>query len=392
MRRLTVGQPRGQDRPLHPAPHRPARSTPEQWNLIRTSLLLLLFAPFVLVSACADQLVTPDQEALEHHRPGHGGGDDSASGSGYEVVVLGTLPGQSSSWAVDITDAGEIVGTSWGGGASPDADGRIFRWIDSGMEEVAPGRAHGTNSQGAIATVEEAYGNGPISVLHDGARSLLYGSSRPDLSLNHMINDAGTVAGPHVDGAAVWMAASYDEPAMLGTPGFCDDEGYSCSNPQAWAINSHGDVAGRISVTLTREDGSSTFYGQALIWLASDPEQPRVLRPGPAIQHSLPRHVNDQGWIVGTFRNHWAAAIWIPDVDGVYGEAIELPRFDDSGSARGRAISEPDADGTVRIAGWSNDKPVLWTVDQNGTVTGPVDLGTPKGYDNAEAVGLNNEG
>jgi hypothetical protein len=50
---------------------------------MRTTLLVLLFAPFLLLSACADQPLTAPQEPLQHLQPGHGGdGGDSGGETG----------------------------------------------------------------------------------------------------------------------------------------------------------------------------------------------------------------------------------------------------------------------------------------------------------------------
>jgi len=82
---------------------------------MRNTLLVLLLAPFLLLSACADQPLTAPQEALQHLQPGHG---DGGGDSGGETVALScsesasTLESGTCEEQLSFSDGRPIVGTT----------------------------------------------------------------------------------------------------------------------------------------------------------------------------------------------------------------------------------------------------------------------------------------
>jgi hypothetical protein len=313
------------------------------------------------------------------------GTQNSVTG-GYEIITLGTLSNHSSAWAVDINEDNQIAGTSWGKGSNPEPDNyRVFKWINGNLTDLGEGQAHGINVSGSIAGLT---GSG-LFVDQNGSRTDLnsgYSFYRAD----QIINNSGTVTGLYSGWGAVWNSGEYEnEPVLLGLHARCaEDETVECTRPETWAINSSGDVVGHFGVTYT---DTNVSYRIAAIWSANQYDDPTWLeKSGQGGADRAARGVNDAGWIVGVVRNT-QAAVWIPDANGDYGFAIDLPTLG-AGWSFAYAVSEPDVNGVVRIVGESDERAVLWTVDQTGNANGPVDLGTPHRHKKASAFSMNEAG
>ena len=304
----------------------------------------------------------------------------------YEIITLGTLSNHSSAWAVDINDNNQIAGTSWGKGSYPDSDNyRVFKWSDGNLSDQGIGQAHGINLSGSIAGLT---GNG-LFVDQNGYRTV-FNSGYSFYRADQIINNSGMVTGLYSGQGAVWNSGEYEnEPVLLGLPARCaEDETVQCTRPETWAINNSGDVVGHFGVTYS---DTNVSYRIAAIWAANQYDVPTWLeKSGQGGADRAARGVNDAGWIVGVVRNT-QAAVWIPETNGEYGFAIDLPTLG-TGWSFAYAVSEPDVNGVVRIVGESDERAVLWTLDQTGSANGPVDLGTPHRHQKASAFSLNEAG
>jgi uncharacterized membrane protein len=362
---------------------------------MRARLYTLTALPLLILGiACADELITSPGDAL-FAKPGGAG---SAS---HEIVLLGSLGNHAASWAVDINESNVVAGASWNSGTSPDKSTRVFRWTEGVMADLGDGQPKGINAAGTVVGWAYEDNGWPLFVVQDGSRTQLEAGLGFGYAAYHMINDAGTVIGHRgtvgddgrlwTAGYGVWEAASYGEqPATFGVPAWCtEDPAYSCESPVPFSINNEGAVVGYITVTYTYADGSRFWYSLAAIWSGGKyGDAPVWLQRGPSGSiHRFAHGINDSGWIVGavgTFR----AAVWIPDASGEYGAAVELPH---TGRGWAYAADETDATGNVRIVGEADGRPVLWTINQAGAVSGPIDLGTPKQY-TGEARAINANG
>ena len=347
------------------------------------SVMILL-----LIIAGCDNITDHDQSASEQVEiqlmPD--GTYNSVTGS-YEIITIGTLSNHSSSWAVDINDHNLIAGTSWSNGSYPNPDNyRVFKWSDGNLSDKGVGQAHGINLSGSIAGLT---GNG-LFVDQNGNRTD-FNSGYSFYRADQIINNSGTVTGLYEGWGAVWLSGDYvNEPVLLGLPARCEEEEkVECSRPETWAINNSGDIVGHFGVTYN----NNLSYRIAAVWPSNQYDVPVWLEKSElegAGPDRAARGVNDAGWVVGVVRNT-QAAVWIPDSNGEYGFAIELPTLG-SGWSFAYAVSEPDINGVVRIVGQSDDRAVLWTIDQTGNANGPVDLGTPHRHQKASAFSLNEAG
>jgi hypothetical protein len=375
---------------------------------MRTRVLALLAGPLLLLAtACADQLVTPPHEVMQHHRPGHGddGGGEAAS---YRAILLADRDG----FANAINDAGIVVGNiqavavrwvvSSGGIAGPEELGTLpGRYADSWQYALdvngsgvivgyATSRSHGTD--GAFVYTDEL------------GMQLLRGI--PDATYRRRavaVNDQGIIAGwidfvvRDDDGVitdqrirgAVWLNTD-DEPMLL--PPLEDHEA-----SRAVAININGLITG-----YSRPAGDSQAGEVGVAWRINDEGQ---LVEGP--------YPLNAGFQPGSWRPAWT---W-PDYGKSVNEAGDMVGWSSSGAIREAALMRsgsvlllgslvPDdgsfaaamidagVDGVVQIVGQSGQVgslATLWTVDADGKVEA-VDLGAPARSINASAAGINAQG
>jgi hypothetical protein len=294
------------------------------------------------------------------------------------------------------------AGTAYGDEISFATEDGEFAVIVLGRVDGSPTLGNALNDQCQVAG---SYwrGNrfGPyIWAPPTGFRALAWADDASGLA----INQAGTVAGglvvEQLDRAFTWSEADgfriYDSPA-----------GFNYS--YASSINIHGAVAGASAVV-----GAQGFDEMAaIVWQPDGQTQP--LR-NPAGGWALARGINDAGVVVGYAGDH--AAAWqtphenpILLADGQEGQAwginnqghivgvagphaalwrgaqrTLLPALPGHGAATARALTEPDADGVIRVVGWSEPRlwgpsterrAVMWTVDRDVQVT---ELYLPAGH------------
>lgn len=238
------------------------------------------------------------------------------------------------------------------------------------------------------------------------------------------VNSSGMIAG-YFQKDNGWGALVYsDELQMQALPQFAStDESF------AWDINDLSIVVGSITTGILDDEGSESRLTRAAVWFNAV-DEPTLL---PALEGHVGTRavaINTSGLIPGSSHPVEGPSV---GVTWLIGEAGELPQgpyelpagfspsavnaegdivgaYGECGSALMRGdqliVLDPDetchkptditdaaADGTVQIiSGLWFEGAVLWTVDAGGQVSGPVDLGSPKGTKGAYTSGINAQG
>jgi hypothetical protein len=362
---------------------------------MRTRTTVLLLAPlFMLASACADQLVTEPQGASFATTAGD-------ATVGYDAIILPaftSVPGTAggSGAAADINDFGIIAGFA------RDAMGSdlALRWVATSTG------ASGPEALGALPP--------PFD-----------GHSR---QIPLAMNNAGLVVG-YVQTSGRFSGFVYD-----------DENGMQLL-PQAWqfleapsGVNDQGMIVGTIDVAIRDADG--VVVGRRARGAVSPDLASTILLP-PLAGHSESRAsaINTDGLITGGSRagsGPWVGVTWRIDgagmvlegpdeiMDGFFpgalnstgdmlataipwsetgvravlrnGSMLALDPLQPGHSVYANGISD-EVGGTVRVVGSSGSRAVLWTVNANNEVSGPVDLGVPSNNTTwASARGVNRYG
>lgn len=309
-----------------------------------------------------------------------GGEADTTStvGTSHTVEILSSLSGtRSNGWVVN--DSGIA------GGWSGISGGRAVRWSDAGEPVDMLGVESGTrgiNNDGSIV--------GWVRLPDGVQRGYIYANAvRIDLEKLEPdgpgsardINNRGTIVGigalGHGTNAVVWRRApdgSYGSPVALGFG----------SPTQSPRINERGDIAFSAYVLNMH---------RPLIWPAgpdAEPGEP-IWLGRPADGHYYAMDINDNGIVVGSRQLPWGedppvAVVWLPSdydspVDLGIGEARAINEQNQIVGTTGGSLSE----GEPR-------RPALWTVEPDGTISGPTDVGTPSGYLYGGARDINESG
>jgi probable HAF family extracellular repeat protein len=339
-----------------------SRNDAPRWRAVALAGLLAAGA-----SSCSDRgtmLTDPDT--------------GTTPGDTYTAALL-AAPGASRSNGWALNDAGVAAG--W----SDVAGGRAVRWQHGAAATDFLGADSGTrgiNNAGAIVGwVRHPDGIQRGFVHVDGIR----------IDLEHLydrghasaINDAGTVVGvgPTEAGtrAMVWRRGpdgSYGQPEALAF-------GSPTEGPH---INARGDIVFSANIwglhrPLIWPDGSNGGYGEP-IWLG---------RPVDVGYYA--KSMNDQGVVVGFRQSPWTderpvAVVWLP---GDYDNPIDL------GIGEAWSINEKNqivgtTGGNLPVFGGAARRPALWTIEADGSITGPRDIGSPTGYQSGAARAINDEG
>lgn len=307
-------------------------------------------------------------------------GRPTSTSEGSHTATLLPAPGatQSNGWSVN--DSG--IASGW----SDASGGRAIRWSEAGVAEDILGVDSGTRgingAGGIVGWARHPDGLQRAYVYTGGVRIDLEKLEPGGRGSAHGINDAGTVVGiSSMEGgsnAVVWRQeadGSYGAPVALGF-------GNPTEGPQ---VNDRGDIVfsayvwnlHRPVIWPVQPDGS---YGEP-IWLGR-----------PADGHYYARDMNDQGVVVGSRHQPSegppVAVVWLP---GDYDAPIDL------GIGEAWAINEHNQivgtrGGHLPVFGGASRRPALWALEADGTISGPLDIGTPSGYQSGGARDINDEG
>jgi hypothetical protein len=298
----------------------------------------------------------------------------------HTATTLSGLGGsQSNGWVIN--DAGLAAGWSNVSG------GRAIRWSEAGVPTDMTGVDSGTrgiNNAGAVVGWSRQPDGGWLGFVEtDGVRIDLEMLQPGKSGTAYGINAAGTVVGVgNVDdrsSAVVWRRApdgSYGAPHALGF-------GSATHGPK---VNTQGDIA------------FSAFVGgmhRAVVWrVGPDGEYGEPLWLGrPADGHYYAMDLNDHGVVVGFRKLPWnddppVAVVWLP---GNYDAPIDLG-VGEAWAINGHNQIVGTTGGNLPSFGGAPRKPALWTIEADGTITGPQDIGTPSGYDSGAARHINAAG
>lgn len=210
------------------------------------------------------------------------------------MTDLGTLTGEHHfSFAWDINDAGEIVGSSGVNNTTPNsATHRPFLYSSGSMSVLTGfgdvyGEARGINNAGQVVGVSH-YSHGAF-LYSDGVMTDLGRlGGTPDYSNAYKINDSTQVVG-HIS-----YTAEVPPRGVLWENGTMTDLGDLPGDPEATYandINNLGQVVGNSFVP------SSPEVGHAFVWQNGVMTDLGVL---PGTDSSLALGVNDNGFVVGT--------------------------------------------------------------------------------------------
>jgi hypothetical protein len=357
---------------------------------MRTTLLVLLFAPFLL-SACTDQLLTSAPEALLST------GD--AGTVNYAPIILEGGAGS----ATVIDDNGLIFGQVGDGISGYPA----VRWVVSG------GAVSGPQKLGVLPY--------PLDDAHH---------QRPNAMNSH-----GIVVGTAISNRRIAAWVYGDQMGMQLLPEFAGNTSHSEAN----GINDLGIMVGYIRYTVRDSDGTITdTLSRGAVWVNTD-DEPIVLPPFDGHDASGAGSINSDGLVTGYSYGgaDYVEYIWVTwRVNGV-GEVTDGPHplapgfrsgrvnnagdiagsqekpgggtgaalmrsgsvmalaplteKDDHGGASG--IGEVGTDGVVRIVGSSGARASLWTIDAKDEVRGPTELPRPKSsFKGTQALSVNAQG
>jgi hypothetical protein len=354
---------------------------------MRTRTLPLLMSPLLLlVTACADQPIVAPQHASF-------ASSTTAEGLVYEVIALGGGNGSASA----ISDAGIAVGTAreaGGTGQYPALRWQVSSAGATGPEELGSlpppfddafsHRPEGINGSGLIVG-HFNHNNRPGAFVYSDASGMqllprFVGSTYRYYA--HAVSDVGIAVGfieyavrdeegtiiDRLGRAAVWANVD-DEPILLP--------------PLAGHLRSFAGAINNDGLVLGSSSGDGSTVG--VVWKINEVgellEGPYEIGDG-----FLPWAVNDQGDIVGLYSQSCQAALIragvVTILNPLAAGACTYPR----------SVSDAAADGTVRIAGSSGDRPALWIVNADRQVVGPVDLGSESGKRGAYASAVNVHG
>jgi hypothetical protein len=352
------------------------------------ALVPLLPALLLLAIACEDPMMSVAPPALATVM-------EFETVTYAPVILEGGMGG-----ATLISDAGIIVGFAGDGATGYPA----VRWMVTGAGITGPEKL------GMLPY--------PFADAHDQHPSAMNSSGVV----------VGTASGGRtVTGNGAWIYT--EETKMRLLPGVVG----RTYGSDAQGINEQGIVVGMITFAALSSDGTlgdRTLRGAA--WLnAEDP--PILLPPLPGHAGSGAGSINSAGLVTGWSSSAETGTIFVTwrinpagevtdgphaleapfrpgglneagDIAGsrqVYGGSetpallragrilpLALLRAKDAGgSAYG--IGEPGTTGVVRITGASGPSPVLWTIDTDDRIGGPIDLGLPSGFQHGGARSVN---
>jgi len=260
----------------------------------------------------------------------------------YVMTDLGDLGG-AHNVAVDINDAGQIIGVST---ISRDANAISRAWVHDGttLTPLPLWNATAGSSARALSGSGDVLGSNGTQVLWTGGTVQNLRTTYPTLVAARDLNDAGTIVG-----ACRVPRSIYNFACVLnaGTTTLLDTTGYRYSS--ATAINHSGVVVG------SRASTGRTQFG-AFVWTGGSP---LTLPPLGQSTHAEAVALNDAGTVVGrsTLYSNWRATLWrngvAVDLGAVHGNASWALGISNGESVVGLTI--PIINGTP-----GNYRPFLW--------------------------------
>lgn len=233
-----------------------------------------------------------------------------------------------------------------------------------------------------VPNAQDAFPDDPAKFASYAAPQELTGLTGGVFSTAVSINNNRQVVGMSDNGsqemrAVLWNVAANGTPSAPAELSPIAGNSYSA----AYAINDSGVAVG--------ESSKAADY-VAVYWPAGI-QTPAELPLGALTSPSAAYGINNGGRIVGeaTTGGNTVPAYWSSSATA----AVQLPLL--SGGTTGTAYFI-DAAGT-KIVGESENssgkmRAVLWTVNSNGTVDSPTDLGVLSGHDRSVALGVNGSG
>jgi hypothetical protein len=279
----------------------------------------------------------------------------------FQPAELGRLNGsRSNAWAV--SDAGDVVG--W----SDVSGGRAVLWrVGAGGTDLLglPAGTRGMNADGAVVGYYNLPAGGQRGfAARAGVRTDLPGIQAGHSTIGFGINRDGIVSGVSHGWAVVWESepdGSYGEPRSLGL----------YSNQDGAYINGRGDVA-----FTARTVGCC----EPVLWLRGDGGYGTPISlgrdgPGPAWAMGI----NDAGVVVGY---QWTglelrAVAWLP---ADYSQLVDLGPGQAWHINNRNQVVGTSGDELATFGGVAS-RPALWILEDDGVVTGPLDLGTPPSFE-----------
>jgi probable HAF family extracellular repeat protein len=365
-------------------------------------MALLLWPLLLLTGACADQIPTVPQDAAIRD---HGAVSAIAGTATATVFQILTLEGRAGR-AYDINDHGVVAGvyqpsagTNRAARWIVDAAGNVTGPLDLGslpelFAEVSQ-VAYAVNDAGVIVGTAERSNGRRGGFIYDGEMRLLpwfVGDTYEWRAAG--VNDHGVVVGSieiavrdeerriigRLQRGAMWLNST-DEPLLLPPLEGHDRSGVGMLKP----INNSGMVVGYSALA----DGSGVV---SVRWQVTGGTISGPFEIDPS--DFLPFRANGSGDIAGfQVRTSGREAALLRA-----GTLFGLGTLSGHNDSEARDVNDAaTAGGPVRVVGWSgafptSERPVVWTVQGDGTVTSLVDLGVPKNFNAANAEAINGDG
>ncbi len=237
------------------------RIKPHTYVLSLVSRLTLLVAMLSLVAS----------------RTIYGQFDTSTAKSAFYLVDLGTLPGRTHSYAVDLNDRGDVVGFS--DRETDPIDRRAFLWRSGKMVDLGTLGGHysqaiAINNRGQVIGMSaDKTSSVDLAFLWDNGRIIDLGAG--EFFIANAINDHGQVVGTDYSRAFIWESGIRSE-----LPGITAE-----ARAEAFDINNRGQIVG-FSI-------NSIGEARAVMWENGTVTDLGV--PGAALR------INDRGQIIGWF-------------------------------------------------------------------------------------------
>jgi hypothetical protein len=296
---------------------------------------------------------------------------------GYTVVKLGTFPGDVESFAVDVNDAGAIVGYGVGNSTGPTLT-RGFVRTETSLIPLSDATIWSrglaiSNSSPLYVAGDDAYdgkSHPALWTVDNGVASIVWKSD--GFGYANGVNDAGTSVGVSGSNAVMWTAAGNATPiAPPGGTTFTSGLGRDINNAGYGVFNFSGPsfdrtylrtADGTMMIELTPLSGDVSTYGRRV----SEVVGTTVYVAGTSLRSDRSFH----------------AMRWTIDVSS--NTIVNAENRSETSSS-----SDVSTGGSVSgaLQGGQNDTPFLWRL-----TTGLLTLNPPKGGGSADASGISDNG